>query len=248
MKRIALLVLAATAIAVAQGQDKPRVFVNGKGTENVSTNASAGGNRWFRSGRADSTIGAHDEGMEVTKNLQKGCPGIIVTINQATADYIVMLDRESKQNRGLLRSNSQIQVANRVGDVLGSSATRTVGNASKDACQLITADWSEHGRIAAPVQSVLPAVSQPSPLPVQYVPQAVSQPGVPVRMTPAPTLGGSQESPQEAQARADRNTVVDSAGSNVPLQGESLGDAAKRNKQHRACLALAADNPSITCK
>jgi len=130
MKRIALLVLAATAIAVAQGQDKPRVFVNGKGTENVSTNASAGGNRWFRSGRADSTIGAHDEGMEVTKNLQKGCPGIIVTINQATADYIVILDRESKQNRGLLRTNSQIQVANRVGDVLGSSATRTVGNAS----------------------------------------------------------------------------------------------------------------------
>jgi hypothetical protein len=137
MKRIALLVLAATAIAVAQGQDKPRVFVNGKGTENVSTNASAGGNRWFRSGRADSTLGAHDEGMEVTKNLQKGCPGITVTINQATADYIVMLDRESKQNRGLLRTNSQIQVANRVGDVLGSSATRTVGNASKDACQLI---------------------------------------------------------------------------------------------------------------
>ena len=48
----------------------------------------------------------HDEGMEVTKNFQKGCPGVIVTINPATADYTVMLDRESKQNRGLLRTNS----------------------------------------------------------------------------------------------------------------------------------------------
>jgi hypothetical protein len=118
MNRIMPLLLVAAA-ALAQGQDKPRVFVNGKGTENVATNANSGGNRWFRSGRADSTIGAHDEGMEVTKNLQKECLGVIVTINQATADYTVMLDRESKQNRGLLRTNTQILVANRVGDVLG---------------------------------------------------------------------------------------------------------------------------------
>ncbi len=214
----------------------------------VSTNASAGGNRWFKSGRADSTIGAHDEGMEVTKNLQKGCPGVIVTINPATADYTVMLDRESKQNRGLLCTNSQIQVTNRVGDVLGSSATRTVGNASKDACQLITADWSEHGRITAPAQSVLPPVTQPSPLPVQYVPQAMTQPSVAANTSPATSSAGSQETPQEAQARADRNTVVDSAASNVPVQDESLGAVAKRNKQHQACLALAADNPSIICK
>jgi hypothetical protein len=247
MNRIMPLLLVAAA-ALAQGQDKPRVFVNGKGTENVATNANSGGNRWFRSGRADSTIGAHDEGLEVTKNLQKECPGVIVTINQATADYTVMLDRESKQNRGLLRTNTQIQVANRVGDVLGSSATRTVGNASRDACQLIMSDWSEHGRIAAPVQSALPPVGQPVPLPVQYVPQAVSQPTVPATVTQAPAPVGSQETSQEEQVRADRNTVVDSAGPKVPAQGDSLGDAAKRNKQHQACLKLAADNPSITCK
>ena len=28
---------------------------------------------------------------------------------------------------------------------------------------------------------------------------------------------------------------------------ESLGEVARRNKQHQACLKLAADNPSITC-
>lgn len=235
MKRILILALGLTLVTVAQGQDKPRVFVNGKGTENVSTNASASGNRWFRTGRADSTIGAHDEGMEVTKDLQNDCPGVIVTLNQATADYTFMFDRESKQNRGLLRTNSQIQVANRVGDVLGSKATRTVGNASKDACQVILADWSQHGRIA---------------MPVSYVPQPVSQPSVAqAPLTPAaPAPVSTQETPQEAQARADRNTVVVSAEPTTPVQGENLADAAKRNKQHQACLKLAADNPSITCK
>src|SRR5690242_15791890 len=87
--------------------------------------------------------------MEITKDLQKNCSGVVVTLNQSNADYTVLLNRESKKNRGLLRSNSQIEVANRAGDILGTSATHTVGNAAKDACQLITDDWSAHGRIAA---------------------------------------------------------------------------------------------------
>jgi hypothetical protein len=32
------------------------------------------------------------------------------------------------------------------------------------------------------------------------------------------------------------------------VQEESLGDAARDNKQHNDCLKLAASNPSITCK
>ena len=246
MKRILTLMLAAASVAAAQGQDKPRVFVDGKGTQNVSTNASAGGNRWFRSGRADSTIGAHDERMEVTQNFQKGCPGVIVTINPATADYTVMLDRESKQNRGLLRTNSQIQVANRVGDVLGSKATRTVGNASKDACEMILADWSQHGRIAIPVSYVPQPVSQPSSQ--SSTAQATVTPAAPDPPLASAAPVAIQETPQEAQARGERNTVVVSSGSPGMVQVESLADAAKRNKQHQACLKLAADNPSITCK
>lgn len=67
--------------------------------------------------------------MEVTKDLQRDCSGITVTLNQSAADYTVMLARESKQKRGLLRTNNQMQVANRTGDVLGSNTTRTVNNA-----------------------------------------------------------------------------------------------------------------------
>jgi len=34
----------------------------------------------------------------------------------------------------------------------------------------------------------------------------------------------------------------------VLVQEESLGDAARRSKQQKACLELAKDNPSVTCK
>src|SRR5216684_3201809 len=155
MKRLALVVIFVSGLALAQ--DKPRVFVQGKGSEDVATNGSGVGGRHWGTWGSKSSIDSHDEGMEVTKDLQKNCSGVTVTLNQANADYTIMLNRESKHNRGLLRTNSQVQVANRAGDILGTNATRTVGNASKDACQLIVADWSQHGRIAVPADSAAPA-------------------------------------------------------------------------------------------
>lgn len=214
-----LCALAISSIAVAQNNDKPRVFVSGKGTQNVSTNASEGGNHWFRTGRADSTIGAHDESMEVTKDLQKNCPGMIITINQTAADYTIMLDRESKQNRGLLRSNSQMQVSNRIGDVLGANATHTVSNAAKDACELILADWKQNGRIApAPVAQPIP----PQPAQAQPQTQPTVQPVTPVQPQPAvqPVAQNSQ----------NQNTNIHSLSSDVSSEDSdqtSLGDAAR---------------------
>ena len=150
MKTCTLLFVIAIAVS-ANAKDKPRVFVQGKGSENVSSNGAAGGDHWA-------------ESMEVGKNFQKDCSDVIVTINQANADYIVMMNRESKQNRGLLRSNNQIQVANRAGDIIGTKATRTVGNASKDACNLVVADWQAHGRINS---QEAPAVPPSRPATVQ---------------------------------------------------------------------------------
>jgi hypothetical protein len=232
-----LMTLAIGMATLAVAQDRPRVFVAGKGTQNVSTNASSGSDRWFRTGHAESTIDSHDESMEVTKVLQKECSGITVTLNQSAADYTVLLARESKQKRGLLRTNNQMQVANRAGDVLGSNATRTVNSATKDACNLIVSDWARQGRIAAPAESQAapPTQAEKTALPTT-APAAV-----------VPSAPATQETPQEEQARADRNTVLVSAPASS-VQGESLGDAARRGKQHQACLKLAADNPSIVCK
>lgn len=182
MRRFTPFIVVVFALALsAAGQDKPRVYVQGKGSQDVNTDgAAAGGHHWATWG-ARSTIDSHDESMEITKDLQKDCSGVMVTLNQANADYTVLLNRESKKNRGLLRSNSQIEVANRAGDILGTSATHTVGNAAKDACQLITADWTTHGRMStAPVGT--PAASAPA----QAVTPAVTPNGAVAAATPAP--------------------------------------------------------------
>jgi hypothetical protein len=229
MKTCTLLFVIAIAVS-ANAQDKPRVFVQGKGSENVSSNGAAGGDHHWAAWGSKSTIDSHDESMEVTKNFQRDCSDVTVTINQANADYTVMMNRESKQNRGLLRSNSQIQVANRAGDIIGTKATRTVGNASKDACNLIVADWQAHGRINA---QEAPAVPPSRPATVQ--PAVQTSPAAQV----VPVLTGStplQPAPVSAV---------------VPVSAtpsDSIADAAKKEKQRKACLEMAKDNPSITCK
>ena len=225
MKALPCLLVLTMAVS-AYSQDKPRVFVQGKGTENVSTNGGAGGGHHWAGWGSKSTIDSHDESMEVTKDLQKNCSGVMMTINESNADYIVMMNRESKQNRGLLRTNSQIQVANKAGDVIGTNATRTVGNAAKDACNLITADWQAHGPVNAPTPAAAPA------------PQAATvQPAV-------ATSTAAQVTPAVVTASQAETAPASSAA--VP--GESLADAAKREKQRKACLDLAKDNPSIVCR
>src|SRR6201997_4286237 len=164
MKALPCLLVLAMAIS-AYSQEKPRVFVQGKGSENVSSNGgAAGGHHWAGWG-SKSTIDSHDESMEVTKDLQKNCSGVMITIKEDSADYIVMMNRESKQNRGLLRTNSQIQVANKAGDIIGTNATRTVGNAAKDACNLIMADWQSHGPM-----NIQQGAEAPAPQPAKVRP------------------------------------------------------------------------------
>jgi hypothetical protein len=226
MKGCAFLLL--TIAVSANCQDKPRVFVQGKGSQNVSSNGSAGGGSHWAAWGSKSTIDAHDESMEVTKDLQK-CNGVTVTINESNADYVVMMNRESKQNRGLLRSNSQIEVANKAGDIIGTNATHTVGHASKDACNLILADWQAHGRLDVPQQSAAPAPQAPT-----------VQPAV-------QTSAGAQVSPAVVTSAQPQAVAVPAAEA-APAAPESLGDAAKRAKQHQACLDLARDNPSVVCK
>jgi hypothetical protein len=229
MKSSALLLLVVIAVSAA-AQEKPRVFIQGKGSENVSSNGSGGGGHHWGAWGSKSTIDSHDESMEVTKDFQKDCAGVVVSINQANADYIVMMNRESKQNRGLLRTNSQIQVANKAGDILGSKATRTVGNAAKNACALILADWQANGRINAQETPSVPPQQQPTVTPA-------------VQTTPAAQTMFTGTSPVQAQP-----SVVPAAATVSVTPGNSVADAALKTKRHKACLELAKDNPSITCK
>ena len=190
--QLGIAVLALMSFTTAQ--EKPRVFVQGKGSQDVNTTGESGGGRHWAAFGSKSTIDSHDESMEVTKDMQKNCAGVIVTLNQANADYTVLLNRESKKNRGLLRSNSQIEVANKAGDILGTNATHTVGNAAKDACELIIADWSTHGHSATTGASAGNIPSPPSQ--AQNVAPAVSPSGA-----VSATAQVSQTADAETQAK-----------------------------------------------
>jgi hypothetical protein len=233
---LAVMVCMVAGTVFAGAQEKPRVFVQGKGSQDVTSSGSGGGAKHWGVWGSSSTIDSHDESMEISKDLQKNCGGVTVTLNQSNADYTILMNRESKKNRGLLRSNSQVQVANKAGDVLGTNATHTVGNAAKDACQLIVADWQAHGRMNA----------QESPAPQAATPTPAVVPALATQGEPSGArLQNATATPGTPQAQPATDPVVNS----VTISGsESVGEAARKQRQYQACLQLAKDNPTIVCK
>jgi hypothetical protein len=207
MKSLSIIAVILALALSSTAQDKPRVFVQGKGSQDTTSSGSGGGGKHWGVWSGNSTVDSHDEGMEVTKDLQKNCSEVVITLNQNNADYTILLNRESKKNRGLLRSNSQVQVANKDGDVLGSNATHTVGNAAKDACNLIASDWQSHARQQD--SAAAPQAAQVTP--VAYQPQS------------APAVSSVSEAPA--------STTPDSSGSATvkAKQHQACLDLAKDN-------------------
>jgi hypothetical protein len=110
-----------TSAATAGYASGPRVYLE---------SASKGTNR----------NAARDQSMEMSKDFEKNCPSVRVTINQQLADYTVLLNHIEV---GFVRDN-QIQVANKDGDLI--SKTKEGGSINggiKKACALILADWEK---------------------------------------------------------------------------------------------------------
>lgn len=63
--------------------------------------------------------------------------------------------------------------------------------------------------------------------------------------TPAPTPAAPVAYQQQSNVRVEPATQTTTQPSS---EERSLGDAARRARQHEACLELAKDNPSITCQ
>lgn len=212
MAAIATILGSLLSVGLAQNVEKPRVFISGKGSVDVNSDGASSGNRWFRARSSRSTIDSHDESIEMAKDFDKECPDVTVTVNQATADYSVSLNRESKKNRGLLRSNNQVMIVNRAGDMLHAGATHAVSSATNDACSTIMADWKEHGKIQVP--AVSPA-SAPASSPAPAVAVVASTPpvvSVPVAQVPAAVQPATISQPQQ----------------------ESLGDVARHSREQKA--------------
>ena len=119
-----LLALAAAPRAEARNRPPPRIFVSA--SETWAMDQEQGGSR--------------PQTVEIIKTFQKRCD-CVVTMKEETADYVVMVDREG--GKDLLRRDNKFAVYHREeGDILGSGSTRTVGNAVKDACEILWSDWN----------------------------------------------------------------------------------------------------------
>ncbi len=105
-----------------QTSGKPRVFLE---------SSSKGTNR-----NAD-----RDQSMEMSKDLEKDCPGVRVTINQQMADYTIDLNHIEV---GLLVRDNQVQIANKDGDLISKTKEGgSIAGGMKKACQLILTDWTK---------------------------------------------------------------------------------------------------------
>ena len=108
--------------ASANTGDEPRVYLQAQ---------SRGTNR-----NAD-----RDQSMEMSKDFEKGCPAVKVTINQNAADYTVLLNHIEV---GLLVRDNQFQIANRQGDLISkTNEGGSIAKGVKRACEVILADWSK---------------------------------------------------------------------------------------------------------
>ncbi|HWG22188.1 MAG TPA: hypothetical protein VG225_16785 [Terracidiphilus sp.] len=106
--------------AAAQAPDNPRVFL---------ASASKG-----KSKKAE-----RDQSMEMSKDFEKSCTGVRITISKEMADYTVLLNHVEG---GVSRDN-QIQVADKRGDLI--SQTKEGGSIKGDvkkACALILSNWA----------------------------------------------------------------------------------------------------------
>jgi hypothetical protein len=83
---------------------------------------------------------ARDQSMEMSKDFEKDCPEVRITINQQMAEYTVALNHIEV---GFSRDN-QFQIANKDGDLI--SKTKEGGSIDggvKKACRLILGDWAK---------------------------------------------------------------------------------------------------------
>jgi hypothetical protein len=106
--------------SVLPARTQPRVFLQ----------SASHGNQW---------TSRRDQSMEMSKDLEKNCPEVKITLNQAKADYTVSLNHIE---HGFARDN-QFQIADSNGDLL--TKTKEGGSINKGvkrACDVIMTDWA----------------------------------------------------------------------------------------------------------
>jgi hypothetical protein len=113
---------AQTAAPVQRKPLQPRVYL---------TSASKGNNR----------NSERDQSMEMSKDFERDCTGIKISINQQTADYTVVLNHIEV---GLIVRDNQFQIANKDGDLIAKTKEGgSIAGGVKKACEIILEDWAK---------------------------------------------------------------------------------------------------------
>jgi hypothetical protein len=120
---------------VQQGENSPEQPTQNsptrQGPPRVFLQAASHGNTWNA---------RRDQSMEMSKDFEKDCPGVRVTINQQAADYTVILNHIEV---GLLARDNQLQVADKNGDLLQTKEGGGIKGGVKNVCALILSDWAK---------------------------------------------------------------------------------------------------------
>jgi len=86
------------------------------------------------------TGGAKPQTAEIVKTLHERCPEVVVTRKEEKADYVLVLDHEG--GKVFVRKDNKYALYDEEGDAIASGSTRSLGNAVKEACRALEADWS----------------------------------------------------------------------------------------------------------
>ena len=150
--KISLAISMFLAVSICSlAADKPRVFVTDSKSWEVS--GGVGGTQDAFGGASKG--GERPQTAEIIKTFGERCPQVIVNNKQEKADYIILLDHEG--GKDLISRDNKIVIFNKDGDSIMSHSTRSLGNAVKDACTVISSDWPKQlrARSAVPTQNMM---------------------------------------------------------------------------------------------
>ena len=145
MRYLFLSCFVLAAVSASFAADHPRVYV----TDSKSWEVKAGGGGTAGGFGEAAGGGDRPQTAEIIKTFNERCSQVTINNNKDKADYIVLLDHEG--GKDVISRDNKVVVFNRDGDAIMSKSTRTLGNAVKDACEVITRNWSgekAHARYA----------------------------------------------------------------------------------------------------
>ncbi len=148
---VALLVASSATFA----QQQPRVFLS----------ATSTGSSW--------TVN-NDQTVPMRAAMNKYCPNVVSTMNQANADFVIF---DAHQEQGIIVRVNQFTISDANGDILKQLNAGSIIQGMQVACATITSAWAN--RPSAPPPQPAPAPeAAPAPEPVQApapAPQAEMQ-------------------------------------------------------------------------